>query len=486
MNYLDLTIEEIHNALLEGKVTPKQLVEESLKRAKNDNNNAFEYISEKEAFAALNQLDESKKNRLLWGIPFVLKDNFSTKDIPTCASSNILKDYTPVFSSEVYQRLVDEGAIIIGKTTLDELGMGGSGTTGHLGPTYNPWDPSHKHQVGGSSSGSAAAIAAGIVPLAIGSDTGDSARKPASYAGLVGFKPSWGRVSRFGLFPFAPSLDHVGYFTRSVKDSAIVLQSLAGRDEKDATSLDKPVEDYISNLSSDIKGKKIAIIDEILESFHDQEMLNAYHKTVSELEKRGAIINHVSMDKRLCLSIYPTYIIISCVESTSNNACLDGVRYGQRMEGNTYEEIVKNTRTKGFSESTKRRFIIGGYCLRRENQQSTFLRAQKCRRLIVNAVNEILKENDAIYLPSAPSTAPLMESRHISAFSNEGFIADNYLAFANFAGLPSLTLPIGFENGLPFGGNITCRAFDEQNVFNIALAIEEITGLKNIMPMGKK
>lgn len=486
MNYLDLTIEEIHNALLEGKVTPKQLVEESLKRAKNDNNNAFEYISEKEAFVALNQLDESKKNRLLWGIPFVLKDNFSTKDIPTCGSSNILKDYTPVFSSEVYQRLVDEGAIIIGKTTLDELGMGGSGTTGHLGPTYNPWDPSHKHQVGGSSSGSAAAIAAGIVPLAIGSDTGDSARKPASYAGLVGFKPSWGRISRFGLFPFAPSLDHVGYFTRSVKDSAIVLQSLAGRDEKDATSLDKPVEDYISNLSSDIKGKKIAIIDEILESFHDQEMLNAYHKTVSELEKRGAIINHVSMDKRLCLSIYPTYIIISCVESTSNNACLDGVIYGQRMEGNTYEEIVKNTRTKGFSESTKRRFIIGGYCLRRENQQSTFLRARKCRRLIVNAVNEILKENDAIYLPSAPSTAPLMESHHISAFSNEGFIADNYLTIANLAGLPSLTLPIGFENGLPFGGNITCRAFDEQNVFNIALAIEEITGLKNIMPMGKK
>ena len=256
MNYLDLSIEEIHQAILDGKVTPLDLTNAAIAKAKADNNNAFEYICEKEALEAVNNLDPTKKNNLLWGIPFVLKDNFSTKDIPTCASSNILKGYLPIFSSETYLKLVEQGAILIGKTTLDELAMGGTGTSGHLGPTFNPWDPSHKHQIGGSSCGSAAAISAGIVPLAIGSDTGDSVRKPASYGGLVGFKPTWGRISRFGLFPFAPSMDHVAYFTRTVKDSAIVLETLAGRDEKDATSSNRPVESYYKNINSHIAARQ--------------------------------------------------------------------------------------------------------------------------------------------------------------------------------------------------------------------------------------
>ena len=486
MNYLDLSIIDIHAALLEGKITPLELVNEAIFRAKADGNNAFEYICEKEAIAQVQTLDPAKKNNLLWGIPFVLKDNYSTKGIPTCASSNILKGYKPIFSSEVYDRLINQGAILIGKTTLDELAMGGTGTSGHLGTTFNPWDSSHKHLVGGSSCGSAAAISAGIVPLAIGSDTGDSVRKPASYAGLVGIKPTWGRISRFGLFPFAPSMDHVAYFTRSVKDAALTLETLAGRDAKDMTSSEASVPKYLANINSNIKGLRVAIIDEIINCITNKEIISSFNKTLLELEKRGAIINHVSLDIKLCKAIYPTYIVISCAEATSNNANLDGIKFGDRKDGKTYEEVITKTRTEGFSELIKRRFIIGGYSLLKENQEDIFIRAQKCRRLIVNRINEILKDNDIVYSPASPTTAPLVSKNDSDKLSNEYLIADNHLIIANFAGLPSLTLPIGFDKGLPFGGSVTGRAFDEQTVFNISLALEEITGLINIMPKERR
>ncbi|MDY4848751.1 MAG: amidase family protein [Bacilli bacterium] len=481
MHYLDRSIIDIHNALLKGEVTPLELVQEALKRAKEDDNNAFEYIAFDEAIKMVEALKDKDKNELLWGIPFVIKDNYSTKDIPTTASSNVLNGYTPIFSSEVYQRLIDKGAILIGKATLDELAMGGTGMTGHLGYTFNPWDKSHLHQIGGSSCGSAASVSSGIVPLAIGSDTGDSVRKPAGYAALVGFKPSWGRISRFGLFPFAPSLDHVAYFTRNVKDSALTLSVLAGRDEKDSTSSTREVEPYLENINSDIKGKKIAVIEEILDSVENQGILDAYHKTLKALEAKGAIINRVHMPLALCKAVYPTYKVISCCEATSNNANLDGIKFGPRYEGDNYEEVMTKARTKGFSELIKRRFIIGGYSLLKENQEELFLRAQKCRRLIVDAVNNILADNDVIYLPASPNTAPLFNAGSNDKLSNEYLIADNYLAIGNFGGLPSLTLPLGFEDGLPFGGNVTGRAFDEQTVFNISLAIEEITGLKDLV-----
>ena len=479
MDYRNLTLLQLHQALVKGEINPLELTKEVLKNAKADTNNAFEYISEKEAVEALNELKNKDKNNIMWGIPFVIKDNFSTKDIQTTGSSNILNDYKPVFSSEVYDRLLKAGGIPIGKTTLDELGMGGSGMTGHKGMTYNPYDKTHTHMVGGSSCGSAALAASAVVPLAIGSDTGDSVRKPASHAGLVGFKPTWGRISRFGLFPFATSLDHVAYFTRSVKDSAAVLEILAGRDEKDMTSADKPIEQYVSNIKSDVKGIRVAIIDEIFDSIKDENIKKLFVNVIEELKKRGVVINHVSLDVRLCKALYPTYFIISSSESTSNNANLDGIKFGKRCNGNTYEEIMTNSRTDGISELIRRRFIIGSYSLLKENQQDTFIRAQKCRRLIVNAVNDILKDNDVICLPAAPSTAPLFK-RNLDRFSDEYLIADNYLVIGNFAGIPSLTLPMGIINKMPIGVNISGKAFDEQTVLNCSLAIEEITGLENL------
>lgn len=480
MSYLDLSIVEMHDAILNGKVTPLELVTEAIARAKSDNNNAFEYICEKEALEAVAALDESKKNNLLWGIPYVLKDNFSTKGIPTTASSNILNGYTPIFSSEVYNRLNNAGAILIAKTTLDELAMGGSGTTGHLGKTYNPWDPSHTHQVGGSSCGSAAACAASIVPFAIGSDTGDSVRKPASHAALVGLKPTWGRISRFGLFPFAPSMDHVAFFTRTVEDSAIVLEALAGRDLKDSTSSTAEVENYSKNISSNLKGKSIAVIKEIEDSISNKEIKSVFEATLKKMKDAGATINYVSMDEKLCKAIYPTYIVISCCEATSNNANLDGIKFGPRADGDSYESVMTNSRTNGFSELIKRRFIIGSYSLLRDNRAETFEKAQRCRRLIVDATNKILESNDGILLPASPTTAPLFKGGSSDKLSNEYLIADNWMAIGNFAGLPSITVPMGFENGLPFGVNLTCKKFAEGEAFNIAAGIENITGLKGI------
>ena len=479
MDYRELTLIELHDALVKGEINPLELTKEVLKNAKADINNAFEYISEKEALEAVTLLKDKDKNNIMWGIPFVIKDNFSTKDIPTTGSSNILNGYKPVFSSEVYQRLINAGGIPIGKTTLDELGMGGGGMTGHKGYTYNPYDKTHTHMVGGSSCGSAAAIAAGIVPLAIGSDTGDSVRKPASHAGLVGFKPTWGRISRFGLFPFAASLDHVAYFTRSVRDCAATLELLAGRDEKDMTSSEKEVEKYSSLLNSDVKGKRVAIIKEILDSIKDQDVRGLFFKIIDELKNRGAIINYVSLDMRLCKAMFPTYFVISSAEATSNNANLDGVNFGNRVEGNSYEEVMSNSRTQGISEMIRRRFIIGSYSLLSENQNDTFIRAQKCRRLIVNAINEILKDNDVICLPAAPNTAPLFKG-DVDRFTDEYLIADNYLTFGNFAGLPSLTVPMGFIDKMPVGINMTGRAFEEQMVLNCSLAVEDITGLVNL------
>lgn len=474
-----LTIEELHRAYVDKLLTPLDVVRQVIELMKQDDNNAFEMILEKQAIEEASKLTVVEEDNLLWGVPYVLKDNFSTVGIETSGSSNILNGYVPIYSSEVYQRLQNKKAILVGKATLDELAMGGTGTTGRKGKTYNPYDPSHRHMIGGSSCGSAASVASGLVPFSLGSDTGDSVRKPASYSGLVGFKPTWGRISRYGLFPFAPSLDHVAYFTRSVKDAATLLNVLAGRDDKDSTSSTVEVKDYRKLVKGDIKGYKIAVIKEIIDSIDQEAIKLAFLKTIESLKAMGAIVNFVSFDEQLLRAIYPTYIVISCAEATSNNANLDGIKFGPRFEGDTYEEVMEKARTKGFSELIRRRFVIGSYSLLRENQDELFLRAQKCRRLIVNKLNELLSNYDLIYLPAAPTTAPLFDAAS-DKLSNEYLIADNHLVLANFAGLPSLTIPIGFDSLLPFGGNFTGRAFEEDKVLNAGLALEQETGFYNL------
>lgn len=478
--YLDKTIKELHELLINKEVTPYQLALEAISLAKADENNAFETICEKEALEFAATLIEPEKDNLLWGIPFVCKDNFSTKGILTTGSSDILKDYVPVFDATVIEKLKAKKAVLIAKTTLDELAMGGTGTTGHKGTTFNPYDPSHTYMIGGSSCGSAASVSSGIIPFALGSDTGDSVRKPAAYGGLVGFKPTWGRISRYGLFPFAPSLDHVAYFTRSVEDSALILEILEGHDEKDMTSSLKEGHNYLKNLDTDIKGTKIAYIKEVVESIKDEIILKEFNKTLDILKSLGAEVKEVSIDKKLLSALFGTYFVISCAEATSNNANLDGIKFGLRVgEEKTYQDVMFKARTQGFGEFIKRRFIIGSYSLLKENQEELFLRAQKSRRKIVNTINTILKDFDLIYLPATGTVRNPFESN--ADRQNEDYlISENHLSIANFAGLPSITIPIALDNKFPLGANFTGRAFEEQKVLNVALALEEKTGLRNI------
>ena len=481
--YQGKSILELHELLVSKKVTPLDLAKDAIELAKQDTNNAFEYIMESEAIEIASNLGEPEANNPLWGIPFVIKDNYSTKDVPTTASSNILKGYIPVFDATVVKKLKDAKAVPIGKVTMDELAMGGSGISGHLGITYNPWDESKTRLVGGSSCGSAAVTAAGIVPFALGSDTGDSTRKPASFAGLVGFKPTWSRISRYGLFPFAPSLDTVGVFARNVEDVAIVTEVLSGRDDKDSTSSTKPVDKYFENIKKTLEKRTISVIKEIRDSVKDKAVIDAFNATVEGFKKRGFVIKEVSLPNELLISLFPTYFVISCAEATSNNANMDGIKFGPLSNGTTFEEVMSDARTKGFGELIKRRFVIGSFALMKENQHDLFQRAQKNRRRIVEAVNNILKDSDFIYLPAAPSIAPKINESS-DRLSDEYLIADNHLCLGNFAGLPSITLPIGFKDGMPFGANLMGRAFEETELFQAAYELEQITGLANIYAKG--
>lgn len=487
MSYLDLSLEELHAALVKKEVTPLELTKEALARAHANKDNAFEIITDEKAIEFASSLTEPEADNPLWGIPYFAKDNFSTRGIPSTASSNILNGYVPIYNATVVEKLAEKKAVLLGKTTLDELAMGGTGTTGHKGITYNPYDPSHSRGIGGSSCGSAAAVSAGICHFALGSDTGDSVRKPASYSGLVGMKPTWGRISRYGLFPFAPSLDHVGYFTREVYGAAALLNVLAGRDKHDATSSVRPVENYLEDLDKPVTGMKVAIIKGIYESISDAEIIKAFDDSIDKLASLGVKVEFVDFDLKLLESLYATYMVISCAEATSNNANLDGIKFGPYKGGNSYQEVMFNARNEGFSELIKRRFVIGSYCLMRENQEELFLRAQRNRAKIVRTLNAIMDKYDFVYGLAAPSVAPLL-SASSNKLSDEYLIADNHLVLGNFSGLPSITLPLFFKDGLPVGINFMGRAFEEKKLFQMAKAFEGVSGLKNVSALnrGKK
>ena len=473
------TIMDLRNDLDNSKITSEELFNQSVSKARQyqDEYNSFVTI--------LNEYNHKESNSLLNGIPYSLKDNFSTKGILSTSSSNILKDYVPVYDATAYKRLKEAGAVLVGKTVLDELAMGGTGTTGHTGIVRNPWDK--ERQIGGSSAGSASSVALGIVPFSIGSDTGDSIRKPAAFGGVVGFKPTYGRISRYGLFAFASSLDHVGCFTRCVKDAAIVTDILKGKDERDMTSLPDENINYTDMLENDIKGKKLFYIKEItdLDMYKDAgeetlEILNQFKETIEKCRELGFTVEEVSIDEKLLKAIYPSYMTISCAEATSNNSNLTGIPFGPRGEGNNINDIMFDARTKGFSELIKRRFILGSYILQKENQERLFKNAQRLRRLIVDKMNELYKEYDAMILPASGGIAPNFDDS-IDRMSDRYLILENHMAIANFGGYPSITIPNGFVNNMPIGINITGPQFKDGETLNIAYKIEEKLGYKGLI-----
>lgn len=470
MHYLDKSLKEIHNALKNGEVTSKELTEESLRRA---------HLYQEELNSFVTILDDAKEEEvtdsILSGIPYALKDNYSTKGILTTASSNILKDYVPVFDSAAVEKLKESNAVLIGKTVLDELAMGGTGTTGHTGIVKNPWDITR--MTAGSSAGSASSVARGIVPYSLGSDTGDSIRKPAGYCGVVGFKPTYGLISRWGLFSFASSLDHLGCFTKSVIDAAYVVDAIKGKDEKDMTSFDSSNINLVSNLNNDVAGKKLFYIKELVELLKDanKEYYDNFMNVIKYANELGILVKEESIDKKLLNAIYPSYMSISCAEAISNNSNLTGIPFGFRIKGNTPDEVMINTRTEGFSELIRRRFVIGSFILQKENQEKLFFNAQRIRRLIVDKVNDLFKEYDGFIVPNSSDIAPHFTDE-MDRLSEKYLILENHLAIGNFGGFPSITIPSGLINDMPIAINITGKAKDDANVLNIAKKLEEKIG----------
>ena len=469
-------IDDIRNGLDSGKVTSDKLFEEAV-------NKAYKYQDVYNSFVTImDKKDEVCSNSILSGIPYALKDNISTKGILTTASSNILKDYIPLYDATIYKKLKNSGAVLMGKTVLDELAMGGTGTTGHTGIVRNPWNKDR--MIGGSSAGSAASVALGIVPFAIGSDTGDSIRKPAAYGGVVGYKPTYGRISRYGLFSFASSLDHVGVFARSVKDVSYVMDVVKGHDDKDMTSLPDEDVSYVSELDNDVSGKKLFYIKEAIEIDNGnnelKEIISNFKSVLEKCKELGMIVEEVSFDKELLEAIYPVYNVISCAEATSNNSNLTGIPFGNRVDGKNVNDIMMNTRTNGFSELIKRRFVIGSYVLQKENQERLFLNACRVRRLIVNRMNELFEKYDGLIMPTSGNIAPLFDDAS-DKLSDEYLILGNHLVIGNFGGFPSISIPSGFVSDMPVSVNITCRAKEDSLVLNMANKVESLLDCKGMV-----
>ena len=478
MKYMNKSIEELHKLLVSGKVTSKDLINESLE---------LSHKLQKECNAFVTILDDAKPkeitDNLLSGIPYGIKDNYSTKGILSTGSSNTLKDYVPFFTATAIENLNKANAVPVNKTVMDEFGMGGTGTTGHTGIVKNPWDKTR--MCAGSSAGSACAVAAGVYPYATGSDTGDSIRKPAAYCGIVGYKPTYGMISRYGLFPFASSLDHCGVLTRNVKDAAIVVDNMKGIDKKDMTSWDSSHIHLRESLDGKVKGKKLCYIKELcsIEMYPDadeelKKHLNNFHKVLEICKEIGMIVEEVSVDQTLLNAQYSAYNVISCAEATSNMSNLTGLIFGPRGEGKKFEELMKDYRTKNFSPLIKRRFIIGSYVLQAENKDRYFHNAARVRRLLVDTWKNLFKKYDAVILPVGSGPAKYLDKSK-DVINRDTTPLEEHLQIGNFGGFPSITIPDGFIDNLPVALNITGNCYDDANVLNIAYALESKMPYKN-------
>lgn len=468
---INKSITEIHDALASNKITSEELIKESLEKSHE--------IQEKyNAFVTI--IDDAKKGNntesLVSGIPFGVKDNFSTKGILSTGSSHTLKNYVPIFTATAVQKLLDSGAVMVNKTVLDEFGLGGTGTTGHTGIVLNPWDKTR--MCAGSSAGSACAVASGVYPYALGSDTGDSIRKPAAYCGIVGYKPTYGMISRFGMFPFASSLDHVGVLTRSVKDAAIVVDAMKGKDPNDMTSWDSNHIHLKDAITGNVKGKKLFYIKELCDINNytnpNEELikhLQNFQDTLKICQNLGIEVAEESINQNILNAINSVYTVISCAEATSNLSNLTGIIYGPRSNAKNINEMMIDYRTKGFSPLIKRRLVIGSYVLQQENQERYFKNAQKLRRLIVNIMKEFFTKYDGLILPVGCGPAKKLDGK-TEQLSKEANALEEHLQIGNFGGFPSITIPNGFVSNLPVGVNITGACYDDENILNIAYALE--------------
>ncbi len=467
--YLDLSIKEIHELLVEKKITPLELVDEALNRVEeNKDLNAFITINDKVREEAEN-LGEVDPDNLFFGIPIAIKDNIVTKNLKTTCASHILDNFMPIYDATVVEKLKDKKMLVIGKTNMDEFAMGSTSETSYFGAPLNPRDK--KRVTGGSSGGSASAVAGSLVPLALGTDTGGSIRQPASYTGLVGMKPTYGRISRYGLVAFASSLDQIGPMTRTVYENAALLNILVGEDEMDLTSVSKDKEDFTRFIGENIKDLKIALPKYFISDIVDKEISTRIKDVINYLEQNGAVVDVVDM--RYLDTAVNLYQIIAMAEASSNLARFDGVRYGLKETGASVDEMYARTRGEGFGAEVKRRIMIGSYILSGDNARTYYDKSLMVRDDITKEFNRIFKDYDLIIGPTTTTVAPFIGSTKDDP--HKSFMDDVLVIPVNMAGLPALSVPVGKNSeGLPIGLHIIGKAFGEATIYKLASFIEEV------------
>ncbi|QQE79968.1 Asp-tRNA(Asn)/Glu-tRNA(Gln) amidotransferase subunit GatA [Alicyclobacillus sp. SO9] len=472
-------VKEILESLDRHDSKPSEWVRESLDNIEHKDKkvNAFLTVDRERAEAQARHLDETAPDAYMYGVPYALKDNMITKDVRTTAGSKILEHYIPPYSGTVAQKLKQQHGVLVGKTNLDEFAMGSSTENSAYNPTRNPYDLSRVP--GGSSGGSAAAVAAGMVPFALGSDTGGSIRQPAAFCGVVGLKPTYGLVSRFGLIAFASSLDQIGPLTQNVEDSAYVLEAIAGTDAYDSTSADREPVNYTKNLNKGVKGLRIGVVTDMDSSGLDDEVNSAVQRAIQQLQDAGAEIVEINLPH--AEYAVSTYYLIAPAEASSNLARYDGVRYGYRAAGETLLEMYEQTRSEGFGPEVKRRIMLGTYALSSGYYDAYYKRAQQMRTLIRQDFDHAFESCDVIITPTTPTTAFKFGEKVDDPL--QMYLNDIYTIPANLAGIPGLSVPCGVsKDGLPIGLQLLGQAFDEETLLRVGHTYEQVRGFSMPLP----
>ena len=477
MELYEYTVHELVDMLENGETTSEEITKSYFRRIKEKDPDVKAYISilEDEALAKAKEVDEARKNGKKMGkyagIPIGIKDNMCITGTKTTCSSKMLENFVAPYDATVIKKLNEEGLIYLGKTNMDEFAMGSSTENSAFFNTKNPWDL--ERVPGGSSGGSAAAVAADIAPWTLGSDTGGSIRQPASLCGIIGLKPTYGLVSRFGLVAYASSLDQIGPLTKDVTDSAILLNLIAGHDENDSTSMDLGEKDYTKALVNDVKEMKIGLPKEYLGEGVSEEVKNAILEVAKKYEELGAIVEECSLD--VGKFALPTYYIIADAEASSNLGRFDGIRYGYRSEKfDNLRDIYKNSRSEGFGAEVKRRILLGTYVLSSGYYDAYYKKAQKVRTVIKNAYSELFEKYDLILTPTSPTTAFRIGEKSNNPL--EMYLADICTVPVNIAGLPGMSIPCKLDsNGLPIGFQLIGNSFEEEKIFRAAYTYEQNT-----------
>ena len=489
MNITELTVHELVEKLKNKELTITEITKAYIDRINEKEPQVEAFVTtltseaEEQAKGIQTKIDNGEITNKLAGIPIGIKDNICTKGIKTTCSSKILENFISPYNATVMEKINEENMINLGKLNMDEFAMGSSTENSYFKKTKNPWDLSKVP--GGSSGGSAAAVAANMVPWALGSDTGGSIRQPASFCGVVGLKPTYGLVSRYGLIAFASSLDQIGPITKDVTDSAMLLNIIAGHDEKDTTSVDIPKKDYVKALTGNIKGLKIGVPKEFFGEGINEEVKKSIFETVEKYKELGAEVEEFSLD--IAKYSLAAYYIIACAEASSNLGRFDGIRYTYRSpNAKTLEEIFKKSRSEGFGAEVKRRIILGTYVLSAGYYDAYYKKAQKVRTMVMNEFNKGFEKYDVIITPTSPVTAFGIGEKSNNPL--EMYLADICTVSVNVAGLPAISIPCGVDsNGLPIGMQIIGKKFNEDTILNVAFSIEkEIKFREKYRPEFKK